>query len=116
MSILKVLFLPFFALLDIITTHIAFRVSYNTYGDVWYAVGEANELMDGVIQTWWGIALKLAVTLCLGVLIIMALNRYRKCKGARLTLYSIMFLSAGTLLAASIWNVVQMLIMVGKIT
>ncbi len=104
-TLMKVAFLPAFALLDIITTHIAFRVG----------LGEANPVMDGVIQHWWGIALKMAVTIALAVTFYFILERYRLSENvyAKAThMTTNVFLLMGTLFLAgvSVWNVAQIVI------
>ncbi len=117
-NLIKVMVLPYFALLDTLTTHIAFRVSYSVYGDAWYAAGEANELMDGVIQHWWGVLLKMVVTCAVAVVFYLVLKRYANTKnGFARTAYIVtnIILLGATLfmLSAPIWNIVQVTIMLG---
>ncbi len=107
-TLTKVLFLPILALLDIITTHIGFSVG----------LGEANPLMDGVIQHWWGMLLKMAITLAIAVAFYFILKRYQQSANAYARWVhrtTNIFLLIATLLMASapIWNTVQISIMLG---
>jgi len=97
-------------ILDIITTHIGLRISYQIYGNAWYAVGEANPYMDGVIQHWWGILFKLIIIFLFALILQWAWQRYH-ILASRIPLSIIILFSAGYLGYASIHNTIQILIM-----
>ena len=99
------IFLVLLGITDIISTHIAFSVG----------LGEANPIMDGVIQHWWGIVLKLAITISVAIIFIYLQNRYQGVKPIQISLWIASIWCVGFMTFVSTWNTIQILIMRGVI-
>jgi len=102
------------SLLDVVSTHIGLRISYQIYGNAWYAVGEANPYMDGVIQHWWGVVLKVFIALSGTVILVIIKERYVE-KQIQVAFWLGFTFIVLVHLAAIVWNTTQILIMRGVI-
>lgn len=92
------------SMLDVTTTHIGFA----------HGLGEANPLMDGVIQHWWGVMLKLFLALFSIVILVIIKERYIE-KQIQIAFWLGFLFIVLVHLTAVIWNTIQILIMRGVI-
>jgi len=92
------------SLLDVVSTHIGFA----------HGLGEANPLMDGVIQHWWGVVLKVFIALSGTVILVIIKERYVE-KQIQVAFWLGFTFIVLVHLAAIVWNTTQILIMRGVI-